>query len=360
MIAPFDIKKLVRPNILELQPYTSARDEFKGDASIFLDANENSLGTVGAGEFNRYPDPLQLDLKEKIAQQKQVKTNQIFLGNGSDEAIDLLFRAFCEPQKDSVLVFPPTYGMYKVQANIHDTPVEEILLNNDFTLPVDKIEQIINPTIKLLFICSPNNPTGNLIKKESIIRILKCFKGLVVVDEAYIDFANNESILSEIENYPNLVVLQTFSKAWGMAGLRLGMAFANEEIINILNKIKYPYNVNTLTQEYAIKALNNIDQKESMVKTIVEERENLQVELNLIDGVELIYPSDANFLLVKIQNATKIYRELILKGVVVRNRSNVALCDDCLRITVGTRDENKRLIEQLTLATAELSDTVLA
>lgn len=360
MIASFDLKKMVRPNILGLQPYTSARDEFKGDASIYLDANENSLGTVGSGEFNRYPDPLQMDLKEKIAQQKQIKTNQIFLGNGSDEAIDLLFRAFCEPQKDSVLIFPPTYGMYKVQANIHNTPVEEILLNNDFTLPVDKIEQIINPTIKLLFICSPNNPTGNLIKKESIIRILECFKGLVVVDEAYIDFAKGESMVSEIENYPNLVVLQTFSKAWGMAGLRLGMAFANEEIISILNKIKYPYNINTLTQEFAIKALNNVEEKESMANTIIEERENLRTKLILLDIVETIYPSDANFLLVKIQNAPKIYQELIAKGIVVRNRSNVALCNNCLRITVGTIDENRKLIEQLTTIVAKLSNTVLA
>jgi histidinol-phosphate aminotransferase len=351
----FDIVNIIRPNILKLQPYTSARDDFKGEASIFLDANENSLGTVGDGEFNRYPDPLQLSLKEKIAKIKDVKTEQIFLGNGSDEAIDLLFRAFCEPEKDTAIIFPPTYGMYKVQANINNTPIVEILLNDDFSLPVEKIKKTIDKNSKLIFICSPNNPTGNLIDKESIIEVLDFFDGLVIVDEAYIDFATEKSMTSEIDNYPNLIVLQTFSKAWGLAGLRLGMAIANENTIQILNNIKYPYNINALTQEYVTKALDNINQKNSMVDTILLEREKLEKQIKNIKGVEKIYPTDANFILVKIKNASQIYTELISKGIVVRNRSSVALCDNSLRITVGTENENIELIKQLAKISSDLA-----
>lgn len=343
----FNIQNLVRPNIFEMQAYSSARDEFEGDGNIFLDANENPLGSAVLGEFNRYPDPKQWELKEKLAKIKGVKPDQIFFGNGSDEAIDLLFRAFCEPQKDRALLFPPTYGMYKVQANINNTPVDEISLNTDFSLPVAKIEQVINPNTKLLFICSPNNPTGNLIAKPDIIKILECFKGLVVVDEAYIDFAEEGSMLSEIDTYPNLVVLQTFSKAWGMAALRLGMAFAQRKTIDILNKIKYPYNVNILTQQYACKAIDRIQQKNEMVKLILEQRKKLRKELEKISFIENVYNSDANFVLVKVTNATQVYKALVKKGIIVRNRSNVTLCTDCLRITVGSEIENIELVKQL-------------
>ncbi len=360
MKSNFDIKKLVRPNIAELQPYSSARDEYVGEANIFLDANENSLGSAVQGKFNRYPDPKQWELKEKLARIKKVKPSQIFFGNGSDEAIDLLYRAFCEPQKDSALIFPPTYGMYKVQANIHNSPVVEIPLNEDFSLPVEKIIQIINPAIKMMFICSPNNPTGNLIRKKDILTILDCFKGLVVVDEAYIDFSNADSMLSEIENYGNLVVLQTFSKAWGMAGLRLGMAFAQAETIEILNKIKYPYNINQVTQEYVIKALSNLPQKEDMVNTLLQQRKVLEEKLSELEIVEKIYPSDANFILVKTLNAPAIYNDLIKSGIIVRNRSNVNLCNNCLRITVGTASENEQLIEQLAKIGAGLFKNVTA
>lgn len=344
----FNLDTLIRPNILDMQPYSSARDEFEGDASIFLDANENALGSSIDGDYNRYPDPRQTPLREEFAKLKGIKPEQIFFGNGSDEAIDLVFRAFCEPKKDRALIFPPTYGMYKVQANINETPVDEILLDENFDVPIDSIEQIINPMVKLMFICSPNNPTGNLITKDYIIRICKGFRGIVVVDEAYIDFATDEaSMISEIDNYPNLIVLQTFSKAWGLAGLRLGMAFAQKNIIDTLCKIKYPYNVNQLTQDAVLSAVLNPQQKDEMVKTILINRSNLIKELKEFKSVKHIYPTDSNFVLVKIDNATEIYKQLIGKGIVVRNRSNVALCESCLRITVGTELENKALIDGL-------------
>jgi histidinol-phosphate aminotransferase len=346
----FDLNKLIRPNVLDMQPYSSARDEFEGEASIFLDANENSLGSSIEGNYNRYPDPRQTPLRTELAKLKVIKPEQIFFGNGSDEAIDLLFRAFCEPKKDRALIFPPTYGMYKVQANINETPVDEFNLNADFSLPIEKIEQVINPNVKLLFICSPNNPSGNLIPKQTIIKILNSFKGLVIVDEAYIDFAPSDaSMLSEIEKYPNLVILQTFSKAWGLAGLRLGMAFAQKPIIDILCKIKYPYNINQLTQDAVLEAVLKPAKKEVMVKTLLEERNNLISGLKTIPLVQHIYPTSANFVLVQIKDATQVYKQLITKGVVVRNRSNVALCNNCLRITVGTAQENKTLIEELLL-----------
>jgi histidinol-phosphate aminotransferase len=343
----FEINNLVRPNVFEMQAYSSARDEFEGDGNVFLDANENALGSAVLGNCHRYTDPKQWELKEKLAKIKGIKPDQIFFGNGSDEAIDLLFRAFCEPQKDRALVFPPTYGMYKVQANINNTPVDEIPLNSDFSLPVSKAEQVINPNTKLLFICSPNNPSGNLIAKPDIIRILESFKGLVIVDEAYIDFAEEGSMLPEIDNYPNLVVLQTFSKAWGMAALRLGMAFAQSKTIAILNKIKYPYNVNILTQEYACKAIDRIQQKNDMVSIIIKERTKLKSELEKISLIEHVYNSDANFLLTKVTQATQVYKELVKKGIIVRNRSNITLCTDCLRITVGSETENIELVKQI-------------
>ncbi len=349
----FDIYKLVRPNVLEMAPYSSARDEFEGEASIFLDANENSLGSSVEGTFNRYPDPRQTPLRVALAKTKGIYPDQIFFGNGSDEAIDLLYRAFCEPRKDRALIFPPTYGMYKVQANINETPVDEMPLNADFSLPVEKIIQVINPNVKLMFICSPNNPTGNLIDKKSILKILNSFKGLVIVDEAYIDFAPEGSMVSEIANYPNLMVLQTFSKAWGLAGLRLGMAFAQKPLIDILCKIKYPYNVNQLTQEHALSALGHPEKKNQMVQTILEQRSWLEAELKKLPTVERIYHSDANFVLVKMADATAIYKQLITRGIVVRNRSNVALCQNCLRITVGTVYENIALINALSELTSK-------
>lgn len=344
----FDIDKLVRPNVREMAPYSSARDEFEGEAQIYLDANENSLGSVSNELFNRYPDPRQNALRIEVAKLKGIEAEQLFFGNGSDEPIDLLYRAFCQPQKDRALIFPPTYGMYKVQANINDTPVDEIPLNDDFSLPLEKIQEVVNPQIKLMFICSPNNPSGNLISKASIIDILQCFKGLVVVDEAYIDFATgNASMVSEINTYPNLVVLQTFSKAWGMAGLRLGMAFAQKPIIDILNKIKYPYNINQLTQKLVLDALSNETTKNQMVQTLISERKKLEKELVKIKAVHKVYPSDANFLLVRIEQANLFYKKLTDSGIIVRNRSNVALCDNCLRITVGTPNENQALIKQM-------------
>jgi histidinol-phosphate aminotransferase len=331
-----------------MAPYSSARDEFEGEAQIYLDANENSLGSASKELFNRYPDPRQNLLRARVAELKGVKPEQLFFGNGSDEPIDLLFRAFCQPQKDRALIFPPTYGMYKVQANINDTPVDEIPLNDDFSLPLEKIQEVVNPQIKLMFICSPNNPSGNLISKSTIIDILGCFKGIVVVDEAYIDFAaSGASLVSEIDNYPNLVVLQTFSKAWGLAGLRLGMAFAQNPIIDILNKIKYPYNINQLTQQLVLDALNNETTKNQMVQTLISERKKLEKELIKIKAVLKIYPSDANFLLVRIEQANLFYKKLTDSGIIVRNRSNVALCDNCLRITVGTPDENQTLLKQM-------------
>lgn len=344
----FNIDKLIRPNIMAMSPYSSARDEFEGAGKVFLDANENSLGSILPGEYNRYPDPRQNKLRERLAKIKGLNKNQIFFGNGSDEAIDLLFRVFCEPEKDKAVILPPTYGMYKVQANINNTPVLEIPLNPDFSLPVEKIKQIINPSVKLLFICSPNNPTGNLIPKKDILEVLSAFKGLVVVDEAYIDFAPGDaSMINEIKNYPNLVVLQTFSKAWGLAALRLGMAFAQNNIIEVLNKVKYPYNVNILTQEQALLALEKLEQKQAMVDELMLLRNQLIEELQALDMVKTIYPSAANFILVRVTQAQQIYQDLIKMGIVVRNRSNVFLCQNCLRITVGNKSENKMLIEAM-------------
>ncbi len=349
----FNLNALIRPNVLEMAPYSSARDEFEGEANIFLDANENSIGSSTIeGDYNRYPDPRQTPLRNELAKIKGIHPDQIFFGNGSDEAIDLIFRAFCIPKVDRVLILPPTYGMYKVQANINETPVDEILLNSDYSLPVDRIKNEIKPNTKIIFICSPNNPTGNLMAKADVFELLNWFNGIVVVDEAYIDFApQGSSFAQEINNYPNLMVMQTFSKAWGLAGLRLGMAYAQKQMIDILCKIKYPYNVNLLTQEKAMEAVLNPAKKDEMVAELLSQRTWLKQQLATIKTVSKIYPTDANFFLVKIDNATEIYKTLIDKGIVVRNRSNVALCDSSLRITVGTEEENKKLIEELLLIT---------
>ncbi len=345
----FDIKQVVRPNVLKMKAYSSARDEFEGEASVFLDANENALGSGTTEDaYNRYPDPRQTPLRKAIAAMKGIQPDQIFLGNGSDEAIDLLFRAFCVPGKDRVLSLPPTYGMYTVQANINETPVDEIELNADFSLPTEKILQELHPDTKIIFICSPNNPSGNLMDPEAIKTILNSFAGLVVVDEAYIDFApEGSSLVQAIDSYPNLMVLQTFSKAWGLAGLRLGMAYAQKDIIDILCKIKYPYNVNQLTQEKVMQAVQHPEKKEQMVQTLLEQRNWLEEALQTVPSVQKVYPSAANFLLVQIKDATAKYRTLIERGVVVRNRSSVALCQDCLRITVGSAAENQKLVEEL-------------
>jgi histidinol-phosphate aminotransferase len=344
----FNIENLVRQHILTLKPYSSARDEYTGTEGVFLDANENPFGSALAGaNYNRYPDPLQRKVKEKIAKIKDCETKQIFLGNGSDEPIDLLFRAFCEPQQDNVILMPPTYGMYEVSADLNVVAAKKVKLTPDFQIDIDGVLKAIDKNTKLIFACSPNNPTANSLKKVHIRLLLSNFNGLVVVDEAYIDFAKDKSWIEELSDFPNLVILQTFSKAWGLAALRLGMAFASPEIIKILNKIKPPYNINEVTQQLALEALAQVAKKNEMVKAILEEREKLVVEFGKIPCITQIYPSDANFILVKTTDAEKIYDYLVKNSVIVRNRSKVALCDDCLRITVGTPAENQVLTQQL-------------
>jgi histidinol-phosphate aminotransferase len=338
-----DINSLVRQNILRLKPYSSARDEFKGEAQVYLDANENPYPSP----YNRYPDPLQLKVKEKLSRIKNVSSDQIFLGNGSDEAIDLLIRAFCEPYRDSILITDPTYGMYAVCAGVNAVNIQQVRLTANFDLDLDAFPKIMDTTTKLIFLCSPNNPTGNLLNRQNILEILDRFYGLVVVDEAYVDFADDKSFIEELDRYPNLVILQTFSKAWGLAGLRLGMAFASAEIISILNKIKYPYNVNIKTQELALEALDNVYKKDIWVDEILTEREKLVKALTDVPVVQHIFPTDSNFILVKANNASSVYQYLAEKGIIVRDRSKVTLCADCLRITIGTPAENQILVEAL-------------
>jgi len=342
-----DINELVRENIKNLKPYSTARDEFKGQASVFLDANENSYGSPLPANYNRYPDPLQLDLKDAISKIKGVPIENTFLGNGSDEAIDLLFRAFCNPGKDNVIVLPPTYGMYEVSANINDVEIRKVSLLPNFQLDMEKIAETIDKNTKLIFICSPNNPTGNSINREDIETILANFKGIVVVDEAYINYARQKTFIQELTEYANLVVLQTFSKAWGLAALRLGMAFSSRKVIDVLNKIKPPYNINQATQDLAFEALKNIAQVNDWIKESVAERDRLSTDLNTLDIVKKVYPSDANFILVEVTDATQIYDSLVDEGIIVRDRSKVTLCEGCLRITVGTREENDKLLSIL-------------
>ena len=343
----FDLNNLVRENIKKLVPYSSARDEFSGDAKVFLDANENSLGSPLPKWYNRYPDPHQQKVKEAISKIKGIATEHIFLGNGSDECIDLLFRSFCNPGKDNVIICPPTYGMYEVSANINDVEVRKALLTDDFQLDLIHLENLIDASTKIIWICSPNNPTGNSLNRNDIEMLLNNFEGLVVIDEAYINFSKQRSFVQELTEYPNLVVMQTFSKAWGLAALRLGMAFASTEIINILNKVKPPYNINQATQEFALKALEEVGQVNDMIHHLVHMRDALSEVFKQIPTVEKVYPSDANFILVKIKDARKVYEFLLTKGIVVRDRSNVKLCDDCLRITIGTEEENTNLIDAL-------------
>jgi len=342
-----DINNLQRENIKNLRPYSTARDEYKGQASVFLDANENSYGSPLDHKYNRYPDPLQLDLKDAISKIKGVPIENTFLGNGSDEAIDLLFRAFCEPGKDNVIILPPTYGMYEVCANINDVEARKVSLLPSFQLDMEGIAEAIDSNTKLIFICSPNNPTGNSINRTNIETILANFNGLVVIDEAYINYAKQKTFIQELTEYPNLVILQTFSKAWGLAALRLGMAFGSRIIIDIFNKVKPPYNINQATQDLALEALANIDQVNEWIKITVREREQLAENLLEISSVKKVHPSDANFILAEVDDASLIYHALVDQGIITRDRSKVALCDNCLRITVGTSYENQILLEAL-------------
>jgi histidinol-phosphate aminotransferase len=341
---PFDLKKLIRPHLLQLKPYSSARDEFKGKAEVYLDANENPYGSVGDGQYNRYPDPLQIILKEEISKIKHCAVPQIFLGNGSDEPIDLLVRIFCEPGKDSVIQMPPTYGMYQVSADTNGVEVVNIPLTADFHIQKDEVLKAVNANTKLIFVCSPNNPTGNNLNTAVIKELAQKTSCLVVVDEAYIDFSSQPSFIGELANYPNLVILQTFSKAWGLAGIRLGMAFASEEIIAIMNKVKYPYNINLITQQVALKALQKASQKDKVVAKILKQRGWLIEHLESAKYVTKVYPTDANFVLVRTTKGKAIYDKLVEKSIIVRDRSKVKLCEDCLRITVGTEAENLALM----------------
>jgi len=347
MVNTFDLTSLLRENIRELTPYSSARDEFSGVASVLLDANENAYGSPLERHYNRYPDPLQQQLKEKLSTIKGVPPRNIFLGNGSDEAIDILFRAFCRPGIDNVILVPPTYGMYEVSANINDVAIKRVNLTTDFQLDLDAIAETVDANTKLIFLCSPNNPTGNSLHREDVETVLANFNGLVVIDEAYINYSRQKTFIQELTEYANLVVLQTLSKAWGLAGLRLGMAFASEEIIEVLNRIKPPYNINQATQELVLEALDRVEEVNAWIRETVAEREQLSEKMRELPFVQHVYPSDANFILVKTEEPRHIYEYLVKQSIIVRDRSKVALCAGCLRITVGTPRENSILLEAL-------------
>ena len=343
----FELDKVVRPNIKTLKPYSSAKDEYTGEAKILLDANENSLGSPLTKWYNRYPDPYQLKVKEKMAFVKQIASNQIFLGNGSDECIDILFRTFCEPGKDNIIICPPTYPMYEVGANINDIAIQKAPLLPDYQLNVAHIEQLVNERTKIIWICSPNNPTGNSLDRIDIETILNHFDGIVVVDEAYINFSKQKSFVQSLIDYPNLVVLQTLSKAWGLAGLRLGMCFASPEIIGYMNKVKAPYNINIVSQELALQALEEVGQVNDMIQLLVDMRIALAEVIASMPHVIKVFPSDTNFLFVKIPHARKLYEYLLTQGIIVRDRSLLELCEDSLRITVGTEQENTALVDAM-------------
>lgn len=338
------LQELVRPNIWKLKPYSSARDEYNGaDASVFLDANENPYNNPN----NRYPDPMQRELKSHLSRIKRVSAANIFLGNGSDEAIDLLFRAFCEPRIDNVVAIDPTYGMYQVCADVNDVEYRKVLLDEHFQFSADKLLAAADEHTKLMFLCSPNNPSGNNLCRDEIVKLLQAFDGIVVMDEAYIDFSETRSFLLDLALYPNVVVLQTFSKAWGCAAIRLGMAFASEKIIAIFNKIKYPYNVNLLTQKQALEMVLRPYEVERWVKVLKEERIWLEEAFRALPCTVEVFPSDANFFLARVTDAVDVYCYLVGKGIIVRNRHTVALCGNCLRVTVGTRPENEKLLDAL-------------
>ncbi|MCU0469393.1 MAG: histidinol-phosphate transaminase [Arcicella sp.] len=349
MLNSFNLQNIVRKHILNLAPYSSARDEYTGKEGIFLDANENPIGSATPENWNRYPDPYQWQIKEKLAPLKGCRPTQIFLGNGSDEPIDLIIRLTCEPQHDNVIILPPTYGMYEVSASVNNVEIQKINLTSDYQINTEKVLSAINPKTKLIFICSPNNPTGNIIDRHAILKIINNFQqGIVVIDEAYNDFADEPSFIPELDNFPNVMVLQTFSKAWGLASLRLGMAFANEELIKLLNKIKYPYNINGLTQKSLLENIDNVNFVKESVKTLNQNRDSLKTALKELAIVEHIYPSDANFLLVRFSNAKQIFDYLIEQKTIVRDRSKVVLCDNSLRISIGTEQENNHLLSLLT------------
>jgi len=350
------LEKLVRENIQLLKPYSSARSEYDGEATIFLDANENNMASVDG--MNRYPDPLQKDLKQVIGIIKNVPSKNTFLGNGSDEAIDILIRIFCNPGVDNIVICPPTYGMYEVCANINDVIVKQVPLLKSFQLDINAIQEEVDSNTKLIFICSPNNPTGNLIDEKDIESLLIGFNGIVVIDEAYIDFAPNASFLSKLDQYPNLVVLQTLSKAWGLAGLRLGMAFASAAIINLFNKVKPPYNISKVNQQTGLNALSDKPQFDDWVNNILSQRTIVNVKLKTFDFILNVYPSDANFILIKVPDAIHLYNYLKAKGIIVRNRSSLPLCDNCLRISIGTEQENNILINTLKTYSYEKEDII--
>lgn len=340
-----EINALIRRNVAQMQPYSSAREEFKAiDAlMVFLDANENPF----ENNMNRYPDPQQKKVKAVLSQIKNVTENQILLGNGSDEVLDLLFRAFCEPNQDNVITLPPTYGMYGVLANLNAVENREVLLTDDFTPNITAILNAIDENTKIIFLCSPNNPTGNSFSEESVVTLLRFFKGIVVLDEAYIDFSDKESWLTKLNDYPNLVVVQTLSKAYGLAGIRMGILYASAPIVAVLNKIKPPYNLNVLSQQVAVEAFRDIESIKSKINLIKVEKELLFKQLLEVDYIKEVFPSEANFLLIKVDDANERYKQLLQKGVVVRNRSTQPLCENCLRITVGTSEENSFLINAL-------------
>ena len=347
-----DIDNLVRENIKNLKPYSSARNEYSGEASIFLDANENAYGSPISlpsplENFHRYPDPLQLDLKNTLSKIKGVPSQNIFIGNGSDEIIDIVYRIFCEPGRDNVIICPPTYGMYKVGADINNVEIREVLLTEDFQLNVEGILSASDDNTKLLFICSPNNPTGNNMNRLDIELLLNNFRGLVIIDEAYINFSRQKTFIQELTEYQNLIVLQTLSKAWGLAALRLGLGFASERITALFNKVKPPYNINNASQQLGLKALSNIEEVNANIKNIVEQRNWTEQHLKQFGFVQAIYPSDSNFILVKVNDADKLYQYLATNKIIVRNRSKEPLCENCLRITIGTPTENESLLNAL-------------
>nr|WP_315187957.1 histidinol-phosphate transaminase [uncultured Flavobacterium sp.] len=342
----FNINNLVRENVKSMKPYSSARDEFEDfDTAdmIFLDANENPFNNG----VNRYPDPQQSSVKVVLAKQRNVNPNQILLGNGSDEVLDLIFRAFCEPKIDNIISLPPTYGMYGVLANINAVENREVLLSTDFQPQVEQILETVDENTKIIFLCSPNNPTANSFSDECVVKLLENFKGLIVIDEAYIDFSDKESWLAKIDDYPNLIITQTLSKAYGLAGIRLGICYGSAEVIAVLNKIKPPYNVNELTQLRALERLSDPEKIKSEIASIIAQREQLLKVLLNVKFVEKIYPTEANFILIKVDDANKRYEELIAKGIVIRNRTTQPLCENTLRLTIGTEVENKKLIEAL-------------
>lgn len=340
-----NIQDLIRPNIKKLKPYSSARKEYSGQANVLLDANENPF----ENGMNRYPDPVQISLKNEIAKQKNIQAKNILLGNGSDEIIDLLIRVFCEPKEDEIMVLPPTFGMYEVAANISNIGIKKINLTPDYQPNTKQILDNSETKTKLLFLCTPNNPTGNSFPVETLKFLIEKFNGIVVIDEAYIDFSEQESAINWLENYPNLVVIQTFSKAWGLAGIRLGAAFASAEIIEVLNRIKMPYNVNVLTQEIALKAVQNPNEKDKQVTEILSQKKFLKRELERLNFIEKIYPSDANFFLVKVRNSSNLIQYLRKKGIIIRDRSKMILCKNCVRITIGKKEENIQLMDALKL-----------